>query len=86
VIHPSDSSLLSVCCDGLLFVFQFCRFVWLSVFLTGSGDELVDHYLPYFRQWLITCLLLALLPLQTFFTESSWRLTPCSSSLSCALS
>jgi hypothetical protein len=33
----------------------------------------VDHYLPYFRQWLITCLLLALLPFQSLFTESSHR-------------
>jgi hypothetical protein len=39
----SDSSaalLLSPCCDGLLFVFQFCRAVWLWVLLTGSGDKL----------------------------------------------
>jgi hypothetical protein len=34
------SSLLSVCCDGLLFIFQFCCVVWLCVLLTGSGDEL----------------------------------------------
>jgi hypothetical protein len=31
----------------------------------------VDCYLPYFRQWLITCLLLTLLPFQLLFTESS---------------
>jgi hypothetical protein len=31
----------------------------------------VDCYLPYFRQQLITCLLLALLPFQSLFTESS---------------
>jgi hypothetical protein len=31
----------------------------------------VDHYLPYFRQWLITSLLSARLPFQTLFTESS---------------
>jgi hypothetical protein len=30
------------CYDGLLFVFQFCRAVWLWVWLTGSGDELLD--------------------------------------------
>jgi hypothetical protein len=30
----------------------------------------VDHYLPYFRQQLITCLLLALLPFHPLFTES----------------
>jgi hypothetical protein len=31
----------------------------------------VDHYLPYFRQQLITHLLLALLLFQSLFTESS---------------
>jgi hypothetical protein len=31
----------------------------------------VGHYLPYFRQGLITYLLSALLPFQTLFTESS---------------
>jgi hypothetical protein len=31
----------------------------------------VDSYLPYFRQRLITCPLLALLPFQSLFTESS---------------
>jgi hypothetical protein len=31
----------------------------------------VDCYLPYFRQWLITCPLTALLPFQPLFTESS---------------
>jgi hypothetical protein len=30
----------------------------------------VDRYLPCFRQWLITCLLSALLPFQPLFTES----------------
>jgi hypothetical protein len=30
----------------------------------------VDGYLPYFRQWLITGLLLALLPFKPLFTES----------------
>jgi hypothetical protein len=28
--------------DGLLFVFQFCRAVWLWVLLTGSGNEFCD--------------------------------------------
>jgi hypothetical protein len=31
----------------------------------------VDSYLTYFRQWLITHLLSALLPFQPLFTESS---------------
>jgi hypothetical protein len=30
----------------------------------------VDHYLPYFRQWLVTRPLSALLPFQSLFTES----------------
>jgi hypothetical protein len=38
VSDPSASSLLSVCCDFLLFVFQFCRAAWLWVLLSGSGD------------------------------------------------
>jgi hypothetical protein len=29
----------------------------------------VDHYLLYFRHWLIICPLLALLPFQSLFTE-----------------
>jgi hypothetical protein len=40
VSDPSASLLLSACCDGSLFVFQFCRVIWLWVLLTGSGDEL----------------------------------------------
>jgi hypothetical protein len=32
--------------------------------LTASADEFVDHYLPYFRQQITTCLLSALLPFQ----------------------
>jgi hypothetical protein len=31
----------------------------------------VDYFLPCFCQWLITCLLLALLPFQPLFTYSS---------------
>jgi hypothetical protein len=36
----------------------------------------VDHYLPYFRQWLITCMLLVLLPFQTLFTEMEISFLP----------
>jgi hypothetical protein len=39
--------------------------------LTVSGEELVENYLPYFRQQLITCLLSAFLPFQPLFTECS---------------
>jgi hypothetical protein len=50
----------------------------------------VDRYLPYFRQQLITHLLLALLPFQPLFTESSHgdqllALLPCSGVLSATL-
>jgi hypothetical protein len=38
--------------------------------LTDSRDELLGHYLPYFRQWLITYPLLALLSFQALFIES----------------
>jgi hypothetical protein len=30
--------------------FQFCSVIWLQMLLTGSGDEVCDCYLPYFRQ------------------------------------
>jgi hypothetical protein len=36
----SASPLLSVCCDTLLIVFQFCKVGWLCMLLTVSGDEL----------------------------------------------
>jgi hypothetical protein len=55
--------------------------------LTGQEMSFVDRYLPYFRQWLITCPLLALLPFQPLLTESSCgdqvlALPPFSSALS----
>jgi hypothetical protein len=39
----------------------------------------VNRYLPYFRQWIITYPLLALLPFQPLFTESWWISAPCPS-------
>jgi hypothetical protein len=48
--------LLSVCYDGLLFIFQFCRAVWLWVLLTGSEDELCD-LLPALFWGVAYCLL-----------------------------
>jgi hypothetical protein len=38
----SISPLCCQCVECSLFVFQFCRAVWLWVLLTGSGDELCD--------------------------------------------
>jgi hypothetical protein len=46
----------------------------------------VVSYLPCFRQWLITHLVLAFLPFQRLFTDSSWRLAPYSPHFSGALS
>jgi hypothetical protein len=40
VSDPSAGCLLSACCDGLLFVFQFFRAIWLWLLLTGLRDEL----------------------------------------------
>jgi hypothetical protein len=42
-------------------------FVYCSL---AQEMSFVDYYLPFFRQWLITHLLLALLPFQPLFTES----------------
>jgi hypothetical protein len=39
VSDPSAGPLLSVCCDGLLVVFQFYSVIWLWMLLTASGDE-----------------------------------------------
>jgi hypothetical protein len=47
---------------AVLFAFGCCSLAQKLIF--------VDHYLPYFRQWLITHPLLALLPFQPLFTES----------------
>jgi hypothetical protein len=62
--------LLSACCDGSLFVFQFCGAVKILVLLTGSGDEFCDP-LPALLQAMSYHLLLALLPFQHLFTDCS---------------
>jgi hypothetical protein len=43
--------LLSMCYDGLLFVFQFCRAVW--VLLMAQEMSSMICYLPFFGEWLI---------------------------------
>jgi hypothetical protein len=48
---------------ALLFDFGYCSL--------AQEMSFVDHYLPYFRQQLITALLLAFLPFLPLFTESS---------------
>jgi hypothetical protein len=47
----------------VLFDFGYCSL--------AQEMSFVDRYLPYFRQRLITHLLLALLPFQSLFTENS---------------
>jgi hypothetical protein len=69
----SPSPLLSACCDGLLIVFQFCSVICPWMLLTCSGDELCRLLPAYFRQRLITGLLLAFLLFQPLFTEISCR-------------
>jgi hypothetical protein len=54
-----------VCCLFFHFVEQF-DFGYCSL---AQEMSFVDHYLPYFRQRLVTCPLLALLPFQHLFTE-----------------
>jgi hypothetical protein len=46
----------------MLIVFQFCSAFNFGCCSLAQEMHFVDHYLPYFRQWLITRLLLALLP------------------------
>jgi hypothetical protein len=71
MVSGLSSPLLSVCCHGSLFVFQFCRVFWLWMLLIGSGDDFVIGYLPCFREWLINCWLSVFLPFQHLFTDSS---------------
>jgi hypothetical protein len=53
--------------------FSICGAVWLWVLLSGPGDEFCDLLPACFREWLITHLLLAFLPFQCLFTDSSCR-------------
>jgi hypothetical protein len=73
-LAPCCQCVVMVCC-------LFFNFVELFDFWCCSlAQEMsfVVHYLPCFRQWLITCLLSAFLPL---FTDGSQRLAPCLSPL-----
>jgi hypothetical protein len=62
----SAGPLLSVCCDGLLIVFNFAVSIDFGCCSLAQEMNFVDCYLPYFRQQLITRLLSALLPFQLF--------------------
>jgi hypothetical protein len=81
VSYPSAGPLLSVCCDVLLIFFNFAVSFDFGCCSLDQEMSFVDHYQLYFRKWLITCLLSAVLPSQPLLTESSCRdqLTPCSS-------
>jgi hypothetical protein len=61
----SATSLLSACCDGLLF-FNFAEPFDFGCCSLAQEMSFVVRYLPCFRQWLITCPLLAFLPFQPF--------------------
>jgi hypothetical protein len=66
VSDPSASPLLSACCDGLFF--NFARLFDFGCCSLAQEMNFVDCYLPYFRQWLMTHLLSAILPFQPLFT------------------
>jgi hypothetical protein len=69
----SVGPLQSACCDGLLIIFQFCNVVLLWMLLTGLGDELCGLLPALFQVAAYHLPLLALLPFQPLFTESSCR-------------
>jgi hypothetical protein len=73
VRDPSAGFLLSVCYVGLLIVFYFAISFDFGCCSLAQEMSFVDCYLPYFRQQLITHLLLALLPFQPLFTKSSHK-------------
>jgi hypothetical protein len=66
----SAGSLLSACYDGCWLFFSFAGSFDFGSSSLALEMRLVDSYLPYFRQQLITHLLSALLPIQSLFTES----------------
>jgi hypothetical protein len=51
--------------------FNFVTSFDFGCFSLAQEMSFVDHYLPYFRQWLTTHPLSALLPFQSLFTASS---------------
>jgi hypothetical protein len=53
--------------------FNFALLFDFGCFSLAQEMSFVDYYLPYFRQQLITSLLLALLLFQPLFTKSSCR-------------
>jgi hypothetical protein len=78
----SAGSQLSACYVGLLIVFHFSLLFDFGCCSLAQEMSFVDCYLPYFRQWFITC------PLPAFvYYKFMWRSAPCSFPLlRCALS
>jgi hypothetical protein len=64
----SASSLLSSCLLVCWFFFNFATSFDFGCCSLAQEMSFVDHYMPYFRQWLITCPPLALL---SWYTERS---------------
>jgi hypothetical protein len=64
----SEIFLLSVCYAGFLF-FNFATSFAFGCCSLAQEMSFVDHYLPYFRQHLITSPLSAVLSFQPLFTE-----------------
>jgi hypothetical protein len=69
------SWLLADSDDGLLIVFNFAASFYFGCCLLSQEMSFVDRYLPNFKQWLITCLLSALLPLQSLLAEGSHEIS-----------
>jgi hypothetical protein len=70
----SESPQQAPCCQHVMLIcWLFFNFVTLFDFGCCSLSQemsFVPHYLPYFRQWLITHWLSVCLPFQSMFTES----------------
>jgi hypothetical protein len=74
---------LAPCCQCVVMVrcllFNFGEPFDFGCCTLAQEMTFVVCYLPCFRQWLITHLLLAFLPFQSLFTDGLRRLAPCSS-------
>jgi hypothetical protein len=70
-------SQLTACCQHVVIVqclfFNFAELFDFGYCSLAKEMSFVDCYLPYFRQWLITHLLSALLPFKHLFTDISHR-------------
>jgi hypothetical protein len=71
----SEICQLALCCQHVMLVcwlfFNFVTSFDFGCCSLAQEMKFLDCYLPYFRQQLITCPLLAGLPLQSLFTETS---------------